>query len=315
MVAAHYNQVNKDGSSVLYVFAHTRGTPPQWYDRTRTTLIPGTGAWSAWTSLDIASIHLLPVIWDRRLHLFSPVFHAQSEKSQDRGIPAQGGQGQTAKAAQKYWSVEFAISELSAGQWQPKRTIAERMYFSKTSPTYTSTGPALIDRPAQAFTFTASQDNTMTLQNRVYSGYSQIEYANATWSGSGDPDNPVDIDGVVLGPNSLNALGAVSMPDAPMAVTEDSRRLSNVSLVDLSQEPTYPLVPSANPLVPPSSQPNYRAVPYQYNFSGQELVAGFYDLPATGAVPLIVLCQSTAGGLATNVTLPNKIVNPRIVIR
>jgi hypothetical protein len=47
VVAAHYNQVNPDGSTVLHVFARSNGTPPNWYYRTRTGLAPGTGAWSA----------------------------------------------------------------------------------------------------------------------------------------------------------------------------------------------------------------------------------------------------------------------------
>jgi hypothetical protein len=57
VVAAHYNEIKPDGSEVLHVFARTRGNPPKWFYRTRTSAIPGNGTWSVWTALnlDIAS--------------------------------------------------------------------------------------------------------------------------------------------------------------------------------------------------------------------------------------------------------------------
>lgn len=108
-VAGHYNQTNPDGSTVLHVFARTSGTPPQWYYRTRTGITPDAGSWSAWHSLnlDIASQHLLPVIWDKRLHLIWPVFKQISERQSDQKVPASGGDSQP--APQKFWAVEFAF--------------------------------------------------------------------------------------------------------------------------------------------------------------------------------------------------------------
>ena len=89
VVAAHCTQTNKDGSTTLHVFARTRGTPPQWYYRTRTGMAPGTGSWTAWTSLnlDITSDQIMPVIWDRRLHLVWPIFKQISEKQKSQDTP------------------------------------------------------------------------------------------------------------------------------------------------------------------------------------------------------------------------------------
>ena len=103
VVAAHYNETKADGSDVLHVFAHTRGTPPQWYYRTRTSPTPGAGTWSAWTALnlDITSDQLMPVIWDRRLHLIWPVFKEESQKPPaNQKIPTAPGGGTSAGAGE-----------------------------------------------------------------------------------------------------------------------------------------------------------------------------------------------------------------------
>src|SRR5262249_12355835 len=83
-LAAHYTAgPTREGSYVLPVFAHTGGTPDQWYYRSRTS-----DSWSAWQplNLDIASQHLLPVIWDQRLYLIWPVFRQISEKQSDQQV-------------------------------------------------------------------------------------------------------------------------------------------------------------------------------------------------------------------------------------
>jgi hypothetical protein len=135
VVAAHYNETTAAGPVVLHVFAHTRGSPWKWYYRTRTTSSPGpAGAWTAWEemNLDIPSDQVVPVIWDQRLHLVWLNFKLESEKQSDQQVPSGSGGG-TAPAPLNFWSVDVAMSELSAGQWQPKRVLAEKMFFAKTS--------------------------------------------------------------------------------------------------------------------------------------------------------------------------------------
>ena len=211
VVAAHYNEINPDGSKVLHVFARTRGTPPQWFYRTRTSPTPGSGVWSAWTSLnlDIASVHLLPVVWDRRLHLVWPIFKEESqEPPENQTIPTAPGGG-TATTAKKYWAVEFAMSEFSAGQWQPKRTIAEKMFFTKSF---------ITDLPPQAFTFRAFQDPAMNLQIDAYY-------------------NPGPVKAVRV------AIGTLSMPEAPMSVLQSRQELlPPPEFIDPAQEPSYALI-------------------------------------------------------------------------
>jgi hypothetical protein len=52
-IAAHHNETKSDGSKVLHVFAPTRGTPSNWFYRTRTSQLTGSGKWSALSTLDL----------------------------------------------------------------------------------------------------------------------------------------------------------------------------------------------------------------------------------------------------------------------
>jgi hypothetical protein len=293
VVAAHYNLAAADGTSVLYVFAHTRGTPPKWFYRTRSA-----GAWNAWEALnlDIQSDHLVPVVWDQRLFLIWPVFKPESEKGGSQAVPTSTSGG-TSPPAQKIWAVEFAMSEFSAGQWQPKRSINEKMFFYKND--INSFG--LTERPPQAFTFRAWQDPSFNLQIQTY-------YSLCTAN---------ELLGAILGAafganvtmNSLQATGTLSTPDAPLTVVQNSGfpLFPDYSLVDTSQEPSYLLVQS-------QKLSGSLATPAGYGFSGQDLISGLFFQPSFGSVSLNVPSQTTSGGQITTYTLLKSITNPRLVI-
>lgn len=295
-VAAHYNETKTDGSTVLHVFAHTAGTPPQWYYRTRTSTAPDTGRWIAWQSLnlDIASQHLLPVIWDQRLFLVWPVFKTISEKQSSQDVPTGGGN--TQPPPQKFWAVEFAMSELSAGQWQPKSTISNKMFFTET----TLVPPIDVDRSPLAFTFQASQDSAFNLQLAAYYNASATELF---WSF-----------GEIQAAGQI-AAGTLPMPESPLSVQQAANKLlPDASLVDLSAEPTYALLTT-------TSFMNSLATPTGFFFSGQDLVFGGlssqspgYPAQALGTSPLNVLCQTTAKGQPTSLELLGTIVNGRIIV-
>jgi hypothetical protein len=337
VVAAHYNQTPYNqttpaGPVVLHVFAHTRSTPWTWYYRTRTTSTPGgLGVWSAWEkmNLDITSDQLVPVIWDQRLHLVWLVFKPEAEKQRDQSVPAGGGGSSSAPA--KFWAVDVAMSELSAGQWQPKHVLTEKMFFNKTDP-YVS--PDLVDRPPVAFTLRASQDQAFDLVVTVYYSMSATEqspgqqFADALTAfeqaKNAHADNAnVDVTypgevlhaaGVLLynfgsihQETTQMATAILSMPESPLTVVQDSRLLPDTTLVDLSQEPTRALVTT-------STFSGSLTAPNGYGFSAQDLVYGYYYSANPGTVPLNVLCQSTATGPATTIELLHTVINPRIVV-
>ena len=116
VVAAHcLETTNNTGAYVLHVFARTQRKPYQWYYRTRTGSSPGNGAWSAWTQLNltIASDHLLPVIWDQRLHLIWPVFKSVNENQhhQPQPVPTSGG-GAPNLPTSTFWAIEFSTERI-----------------------------------------------------------------------------------------------------------------------------------------------------------------------------------------------------------
>jgi hypothetical protein len=344
VVAAHYNQTNPDGSMVLHVFAHTQGTPPQWFYRTRTAANGSTttGVWSAWQSLnlDIASQQLVPVIWDRRLHLVWPIFKQISEKQSSQPVPAQGG-GSPSPAPKKFWVVEFAMSEFSASQWQPKRILQDKMFFNTP------------DAPL-AFTFQAGQDSSYNLQLRVYfeaiqdavdSALAQIGsiivtlqlYDNLITNLGGTiptTSNSITITAsaysssvsilvqIQNGPSGpsysitnmtssgtpgLVATGTLSMPESPLSVTESPIMLPGSHFIDTSQEPTFSLVNTG-------TLSGQLPTPNLYGYSGQDLVFGNFTYSNPGSQPLYVLCTFAANVAPISILLFNSITNPRIII-
>jgi hypothetical protein len=282
VVAAHYNQTNADGSMTLYVFAHTRGTPWQWFYRTRSTQPPAAGVWTAWASmnLDISSEQLMPVIWDQRLYLIWPIFKQLSEKQSDQPVPTAGGNSQPAPT--KFWAVQFAMSEYSAGQWEAKHTIDEKMYF------------ATEDAPA-AFMFKAYQDNAFNLQIQAFYANSFSDFTS-----------------------TLLAYGMQSLPDAPLDVTQPqeagglSGLLPAANLVDTSQEPSYLLITQTPP--PPQGWFYVPPTPQNFLFKNQDLVYGGWQNANPGQVTLYVQSQTAANAAPNSVELLGTITSPRVVV-
>ncbi|HEY1892793.1 MAG TPA: neuraminidase-like domain-containing protein [Steroidobacteraceae bacterium] len=301
VVAAHYNEIRADGSQVVHVFARTRGTPPQWYYRTRTQRSIGAGIWSAWQALnlDIASEQAMPVVWDQRLHLVWPIFKQISEKAAEQNVPASGG-GAPSQPPRKIWTIEFARSELSAGQWQAKSIYDEKLYFD-------------LEGPTAAFTFHAFADATFSLQLQVY--------YNAR-----DVYQPVGPLLFLPKPSSFNELvgtGTLSMPDSPILVSEVTPPCPDISLIDLSQEPSFARITALNKKITISLP-----CPTGYQYSAQDLLSSagaeftFTGLPPA-PVPLYVLARGgspypavTASGKppTVSVELLAQILSPRIVV-
>lgn len=99
-----------DPVDILHVFGRTYAVPHEYFYRRLDR-----GLWSAWEAvdLDIEGDHLLPVLWNRRLHLFWPLF---TEKS-DTATKAERAAGQDPP---KYWEIKFAWSEYRSKGWSPR---------------------------------------------------------------------------------------------------------------------------------------------------------------------------------------------------
>jgi len=117
-------------NGILHVFARTSTTPFEFYHRTLDNsrgLDWPEGTWTPWQNLpiDVATIedgddsgaHLLPVVWNRRLYLFWPLFEQKPDTRTNERLP--GGFDPI-----NCWHIRLAWSEYKDGQWSPKRTGA-----------------------------------------------------------------------------------------------------------------------------------------------------------------------------------------------
>lgn len=115
-------------TKTIHVFARTHHVPYQYFYRTCDQY----WKWSAWEKVPIdirgvedgdnSGVHLIPVVWKKRLILFWPEFMEKSEPvSTDSNYSqlAEEAIGQNIPA--KYWEIRLAWSENVDGKWMPKQ--------------------------------------------------------------------------------------------------------------------------------------------------------------------------------------------------
>lgn len=114
-----YHQFEQDTQGrfivdILHVFARTKGIPHLYYYRQRVNA----AHWTAWEKIDvdIQSDHLIPVVWNRRLHLFWPIITEKGEAGKD--------DSPTAKPTIS-WQIQLAWSEYNNGKWTVKKVSPE----------------------------------------------------------------------------------------------------------------------------------------------------------------------------------------------
>lgn len=103
-------EVDRD---VLHVIARTRSTPHlyyyrQWVDQKY---------WTAWEQIDadIEGDHFVPVVWNRRLYLFWPLF-------MEKAVESEPVEDAPQKTPSRYYEIRLAWSEYRDGRWSPKQT-------------------------------------------------------------------------------------------------------------------------------------------------------------------------------------------------
>ena len=115
----HQQEVSDDGTKIeidtLHVIGRTFSTPHIYYYRQQIN----SANWTPWEKVDadIHGNHVIPVIWNRRLYLFWPIFTMkQKEKPLTMptdGTPIEGGE--------KVLEVQLAWSEYKNGKWSAKK--------------------------------------------------------------------------------------------------------------------------------------------------------------------------------------------------
>jgi hypothetical protein len=115
-----------DPVDILHVVGRTFGAPSLYYHRKRID----SAYWTPWEKIDvdIEGNHLIPMIFNRRLYLFWPVF---AEKApQDIPIPAPNTAGQKPAT---FFEIKLAWSEHRDGKWSAKRVSNEALTTSGLS--------------------------------------------------------------------------------------------------------------------------------------------------------------------------------------
>jgi Tc toxin complex TcA C-terminal TcB-binding domain/ABC toxin N-terminal region/Neuraminidase-like domain/PA14 domain/Putative peptidoglycan binding domain/Salmonella virulence plasmid 28.1kDa A protein len=98
-----------EDTDILHAFGRTFNPPHIYYYR---RLLVSTGIWTAWekVALDIqgddegGGVHLVPVVYNRRLYLFWPIFKKKTNQETD----------------QAYWEIQLAWSEYQHQRWTGK---------------------------------------------------------------------------------------------------------------------------------------------------------------------------------------------------
>lgn len=110
-------------TDILHVFARTPNTPHMYFYR---RLLVTTHFWTGWekVALDIEGddegVHLMPVVYNRRLYLFWPLF----AKKNDSTLPSPDG-----VPATENWEIRLAWSEYRQNAWSPKQVSGGSLVY------------------------------------------------------------------------------------------------------------------------------------------------------------------------------------------
>ncbi|HEU4835000.1 MAG TPA: neuraminidase-like domain-containing protein, partial [Pyrinomonadaceae bacterium] len=115
-VAGMYRQIENDVSpriDVLHVIGRTFSDPHVHYYRQQID----SAHWTPWQKIDveIQGNHVIPLIWNRRLYVFWPMF---ATKQQETSL---AGSGATVNPGEKVLEVQLAWTEYKNGKWSPKK--------------------------------------------------------------------------------------------------------------------------------------------------------------------------------------------------
>ncbi len=100
----------RERADVLHVFARTQGTPPIYYYRK----FINHKQWTPWEKVqaNIEGDHLIPVVYNRRLYLFWPLFREITDPNQ---VPP------------RRLEIQLAWSEHKDGKWSAKKMTAQKL--------------------------------------------------------------------------------------------------------------------------------------------------------------------------------------------
>lgn len=104
---------------VLHVFGRTQGTPPIYYYRR----FVNHRTWTPWEKVqtDIEDDHLIPVVYNRRLYLFWPIFTEIADQNQQPPQPGSDGRPPAGRQPIREYQIKLAWSEYKDNKWSAKK--------------------------------------------------------------------------------------------------------------------------------------------------------------------------------------------------
>jgi peptidoglycan hydrolase-like protein with peptidoglycan-binding domain len=110
-----------DGVDRVHIFARTFNVPYLYFYRRYNAI---RNRWSPWerVPVDIEGDHLIPVVWNRRLHLFWPVFVEKPDIDMTKTYLPEG------LDPLNRWEIKLAWSEYRQGRWTPKQTSSGTIF-------------------------------------------------------------------------------------------------------------------------------------------------------------------------------------------
>jgi hypothetical protein len=197
-VCGMYLQEEPDGKyrSILHVFARTMGGVVRSYYYRR---LLDNKEWAPWekVELDINGvqgcedadenrIHLLPVVWNRRLYLFWLIFTQKGQRAQKPAKFSPKTEIEI-KPPNQYWEIKLAWSKYEQGKWTPKQ-ISD--LFTKTTSLTNRSSFLIKAQPSR------SGINLITfLHGNPIGGFTlETSYSRAKWDDSAKGNNELNSD-------------------------------------------------------------------------------------------------------------------------
>ena len=138
----------------LHVIGRTFSSPHVHYYRRQLD----SSSWTPWEKIeaDIQGNHVIPVVWNRRLYVFWPIFNVK-QKDKPLTTPADGT---PVEAGEQVLQIQLAWSEYKNGKWSPKK-LADPFVSELTHPE-----PELTDAQFKHFSFKSRIKAVQTTSTR-----------------------------------------------------------------------------------------------------------------------------------------------------
>jgi hypothetical protein len=188
---------NKVTLDVLHVIGRTFSAPHVYYYRRQID----SASWTPWEKVDadIQGNHLIPVVWNRRLYLFWPIFTVK-QKEKAITLPAPGT---PIEKGEKVLEIQLAWTEYKNGKWSAKK-LASPFQSDLTHPQ-----TDLTEAQFNLFSFKSRIHSTATSEEQLFIDcYGPVELIKTVTITSTDAKAIKETFLFSLGPGSIKSVRA-----------------------------------------------------------------------------------------------------------